>query len=61
MAVVGALALVATAWLAKSFLDPARPDTNAPALTMSPLTDADGLSLSGSWSPTGHRWPTTTP
>ena len=55
MAAVGALALVATAWLAKSVLAPARPGTNAPVLTMSPLTDADGLSLSGSWSPDGTQ------
>ena len=55
MAAVGALALVATAWLAKSFLAPARSGTNAPALTISPLTDADGLSLSGSWSPDGTQ------
>ena len=55
MAAAGALALVATAWLAKSILAPARPGTNAPALTISPLTDADGLSLSGSWSPDGTQ------
>jgi eukaryotic-like serine/threonine-protein kinase len=55
MAAVGALALVATAWLAKGFLAPARAGTNAAALTISPLTDTDGLSLSGSWSPDGTQ------
>jgi len=43
---LGALALVATAWLARSFVLPAPPGTGAPALTITPLTDADGLSLS---------------
>jgi Tol biopolymer transport system component len=52
---VGALALVATAWLARSFLGPARDGTSAPALMISPLTDTDGLSLSGSWSPDGTQ------
>ena len=34
---------------------PARDGTSAPALTISPLTDTDGLSLSGSWSPDGTQ------
>jgi Tol biopolymer transport system component len=55
MKVVGVVALAGTAWLAKSFLNPAPSGTSAPALTISPLTDADGLSLSGSWSPDGTQ------
>ena len=54
-AALGALALVATAWLARSFVGPAPAGTSAPALTISPLTDTDGLSLSGSWSPDGTQ------
>ena len=54
-AALGALALAATAWLARSFVGPAPAGTSAPALTISPLTDADGLSLSGSWSPDGTQ------
>ena len=54
-AALGALALVAMAWLARSFVGPAPAGTNAPALTISPLTDTDGLSLSGSWSPDGTQ------
>ena len=54
-AALGALALVAMAWLARSFLGPAPAGTSAPALTISPLTDTDGLSLSGSWSPDGTQ------
>ena len=50
-AVVGALALVAIAWLARGFAGPPPAVTSAPALAISPLTDTDGLSLSGSWSP----------
>ena len=50
-AAVGAVALVAVAWTARSFVGPAPAGTNAPALSISPLTDTDGLSLSGSWSP----------
>ena len=50
-AALGALALAATAWWARSFVGPAPAGTSAPALTISPLTDSDGLSLSGSWSP----------
>ncbi len=48
---LGALAVAATAWWARSFVGPAPAGTSAPALTISPLTDTDGLSLSGSWSP----------
>ena len=55
MAALGALALVAMAWLARSFVAPAPAGTSAPALTISPLTDTDGLSLSGSWSPDGTQ------
>jgi Tol biopolymer transport system component len=54
-AAVGVVALAATTWLAKSFLGPSRAGTSAPSLMMSPLTDADGLSLSGSWSPDGTQ------
>ena len=54
-AALGALALVAMAWLARSFVGPAPAGTSAPALTISPLTDTDGLSLSGSWSPDGTQ------
>ena len=50
-AALGALAVAATAWWARSFVGPAPAGTSAPALTISPLTDTDGLSLSGSWSP----------
>ncbi len=52
-AALGALALVAIAWWARSFVGPAPAETSAPAVTISPLTDTDGLSLSGSWSPDG--------
>ena len=34
---------------------PGTAGTSAPALTISPLTDTDGLSLSGSWSPDGTQ------
>ena len=51
LAVISAVALVATAWLARSFVGPAPVETTASTLSISPLTDADGLSLSGSWSP----------
>ena len=54
-AALGALALVAMAWLARSFVGPAPAGTSAPALSISPLTDTDGLSLSGSWSPDGTQ------
>ena len=54
-AALGALALVAIAWLARGFFGPAPAGTSAPALTISPLTDTDGLSLSGSWSPDGTQ------
>ena len=54
-AALGALALVAIAWLARSSVGPAPVGTSAPALTISPLTDTDGLSLSGSWSPDGTQ------
>ena len=50
-AVLGAFAVAATAWWARSFAGPAPAGTSAPALTITPLTDTDGLSLSGSWSP----------
>ncbi len=49
--VLGALAVAATAWWARSVAGPAPAGTSAPALTITPLTDTDGLSLSGSWSP----------
>ena len=48
---LGALALVAIAWWARSFVGSDPTGTSAPALTISPLTDTDGLTLSGSWSP----------
>jgi eukaryotic-like serine/threonine-protein kinase len=54
-AALGALALLAMAWFARSFVGPVPPETSAPALTISPLTDTDGLSLSGSWSPDGTQ------
>jgi Tol biopolymer transport system component len=54
-AALGALALVAMAWFARSFLAPAPPERSVPALMISPLTDTDGLSLSGSWSPDGTQ------
>ena len=47
----GVLVVVAVAWWAKSVVGPAPAATSAPALTISPLTDTEGLSLSGSWSP----------
>ena len=50
-AVLCALAVGATAWWVRSFAGPAPAATSAPALTITPLTDTDGLSLSGSWSP----------
>ena len=43
------------AWSARSFVGPAPAGTSAPALTISPLTDTEGLSLSGSWSPDGTQ------
>lgn len=55
MAALGALALVAMTWLARGFVDLAPAATSAPALTISPLTDTEGLSLSGSWSPDGTQ------
>ena len=54
-AALGALALLAMAWLARSLVVRAPAGTSAPALTISPLTDTDGLSLSGSWSPDGAQ------
>jgi Tol biopolymer transport system component len=51
MVAIGAVALVAMAWWAKSFVGPGPAGTSAPALSISPLTDSEGLSLSGSWSP----------
>ena len=51
IAAVGAIALVATAWLTRSSVGTAPAETMASALSIDPLTDADGLSLSGSWSP----------
>ena len=54
-AALGALALVAMVWWARSFAGPAPAGTTAPALMISPLTDTDGLSLSGSWSPDGTQ------
>jgi eukaryotic-like serine/threonine-protein kinase len=50
-AAVAALALAATAWWARSMVGRPPSGTSAPALTISPMTDTDGLSLSGSWSP----------
>ena len=47
----GLVAIVATAWLARRFAAPAPAETTVSTLSISPLTDADGLSLSGSWSP----------
>ena len=49
-AAFGVLALAAAVWVTRSFRAPA-PTAGAPALTITPLTDSDGLSLSGSWSP----------
>ena len=54
-AALGVLVLAAIAWSAKSFVGAAPAAVNAPALTISPLTDIDGLSLSGSWSPDGTQ------
>jgi TolB protein len=34
---------------------PAPAETSAPALTIGPLTDTEGLSLSGNWSPDGTQ------
>ena len=48
---LGVLAVVAVAWWATIFVGPAPAATSAPALTIGPLTDTEGLSLSGSWSP----------
>jgi len=55
VAAVSALAVVAIAWSARTFVGPAPASTTAPALTINPLTDTDGLSLSGSWSPDGTQ------
>jgi len=52
---LAALVLVAIAWSARIFVGSPPASTNAPALTINPLTDADGLSLSGSWSPDGTQ------
>ena len=52
---LGAVAIVATAWLARSFVGRAPAETGASTLSISPLTDSDGLSLSGSWSPDGTQ------
>jgi eukaryotic-like serine/threonine-protein kinase len=54
-AALGALVLVAAAWSVTSFVRPPPAGTSVPALTISPLTDAAGLSLSGSWSPDGTQ------
>ena len=54
-AALGALALVAVVWSARSVVRPAPAGTTAPALAISPLTDTEGLSLSGSWSPDGTQ------
>ena len=54
-AALGALALAAVVWSAKSVVGPAPAGTSAPALAISPLTDTEGLSLSGSWSPDGTQ------
>ena len=54
-AALGALALVAVVWSARSVVGPAPAGTSAPALAISPLTDTEGLSLSGSWSPDGTQ------
>jgi eukaryotic-like serine/threonine-protein kinase len=51
----GVFALAAMAWLARSFVAPAPAVTSAPALAISPLTDTEGLTLSGSWSPDGSQ------
>src|SRR4029453_10787502 len=50
-AALGALALLAVVWLGRNFRGPAPARTGPPARTIPPLTDTDGLSLSGSWSP----------
>ncbi len=54
-AALGVLALVAIAWWARSFVGQAPAATSAAALTISPLTDTEGLTLSGSWSPDGTQ------
>ena len=54
-AALGALALGAVAWSARSLVGPTPAETSAPALAISPLTDTEGLSLSGSWSPDGTQ------
>ncbi len=55
LAALAAVALVAMAWLAKSFLGRAPAETSTPRLSISALTDAEGLTLSGSWSPDGTQ------
>jgi Tol biopolymer transport system component len=50
-AALAALALVVMAWMARSFVVSPPAGRSAPAMMISPLTDTDGLSLSGSWSP----------
>ena len=54
-AALGALALGAVVWSARGFVGPTPAGTNSPALTISPLTDTEGLSLSASWSPDGTQ------
>jgi hypothetical protein len=49
--VLGVVAVAATAWWMRSDAGPAPAATSAPALAITSLTDTDGLSLSGSWSP----------
>ena len=46
---LGVLAVVAVSWWAKSVIGRPPAVTSAPALAISPLTDTEGLSLSGSW------------
>jgi Tol biopolymer transport system component/predicted Ser/Thr protein kinase len=54
-AALGTLALIASVWSARSIVGPAPAGTSASALAITPLTDTEGLSLSGSWSPDGTQ------
>ena len=55
VAALGAAALVGFLWVGWSFLKAPAPAAELPALTITPLTSTEGLSLSGSWSPDGSQ------
>ena len=55
VAALGAAALVGFLWGGWSFLKAPPPAAELPALTITPLTSIEGLSLSGSWSPDGSQ------